>query len=149
MTFARRFQELTADADLWTALRELNAQIPYRYSAVFRFAGDDLRNVCLVDKRDPDVRRGPDQPITDSYCIFIKRSGKEFATEDSQRDARVEEHPKREAFHSYYGIPLIGRDGTLLGTVCHFDADPVRVTEAVVSSLDDVAPIIAKVLDNP
>ena len=52
-------------------------------------------------------------------------------------------HPKRSDFHCYYGIPLLGPDGNLLGTVCHFNNAPVRVTEDVVDSLDDLAGVIA------
>src|SRR5271170_3082136 len=44
------------------------------FTAVFAFDGDVLRNVCLVDKEDASVRNCGDQPITESYCIFIHRA---------------------------------------------------------------------------
>jgi hypothetical protein len=31
----------------------------------------------------------------------------------------------------------------MLGTVCHFDGLPVRVTEEIASALDEVGPLIA------
>jgi hypothetical protein len=42
------------------------------------------------------------------------------------------------------GIPLFNSKGKMLGTVCHFDKIPVRVTEEVVNGLDDLAPLIAE-----
>jgi len=130
---------------LWAAMRWLNGKVPYRYTAIFAFDGDMLRNVCLVDKHDPTITRCADQPITDSYCIYTHRSGESFGLEEARLDPRVDGHPKRNAYRCYYGIPLFGSDGKLLGTVCHFDARTISVTSAVVTSLDDLAPFIAEV----
>jgi hypothetical protein len=57
---------------------------------------------------------------------------------------RVAGHPKRLNVQCYYGIPLFGSTGEVLGTVCHFDNMPVRVTEDVATVLDDLAPSIAE-----
>jgi hypothetical protein len=54
------------------------------------------------------------------------------------------DHPKRENVQCYYGIPLFDAKGKILGTVCHFDGTPVRVTEEVALALDDLAPLIAE-----
>ena len=35
-------------------------------------------------------------------------------------DSRVEGHPKRRRHQCYYGIPLLDREGKMLGTVRHF-----------------------------
>jgi GAF domain-containing protein len=141
-----RFRDVARRDGLLAAMRLLNAAVPYRFSAVFRFEGDILCNVCLVDKLDPAVRRTPDQPICDSYCIYIQRSGKLFSVGDSLVDSRVTEHPKRTLFRSYYGVPILSPDGRLLGTACHFDEAPVQVNETVVSTLDDVVGIIAEAM---
>jgi GAF domain-containing protein len=130
-------------------MRWLNAQIPYRYTAIFAFDGDLLRNVCLVDKEDPAVARCEDQPITNSYCIYIHRSRERFSVEDAASDERVQDHPKLRSYQCYYGVPLFGSDGKLVGTVCHFDVSPRRVTAGVVSALDDLAPFIALAVFSP
>jgi hypothetical protein len=124
-------------------MRSLNDRVPYRFTAIFAFDGDTLRNICLVDKENANTTHCGDQPVTDSYCIYIHRSGEHFGVEDSMVDARVEGHPRRRAYHCYYGIPLFGLDGKLRGTVCHFDVAPVHVTDDVVTALDDLAPCIA------
>lgn len=141
---AERFRAAIAAEGLWAAMRSLNAMSPYRFTAIFGFDGDLLRNVCLVDKEDSAVKSCADQPVTESYCIFIQRSGERFSVEHALHDARVDRHPKQRSFQCYYGIPLLGRDGRLLGTVCHFDKDAVPVSGDVVMALDDLAPVIAE-----
>ena len=141
-----RFRALVRAGGLPAGLRALNTAVPYRYSAVFRFDGDMLRNVCLVDKLDPSVMRCADQPISESYCIYIQRSRRRFSVENAGSDHRVASHPKRTDFQSYYGVPIIGTDGRLIGTVCHFDVNPVLVTDEVVRGLDEVAETIAETL---
>jgi hypothetical protein len=53
-------------------------------------------------------------------------------------------NPKQRSYQCYYGIPLMGRNGKLLGTVCHFDKEMVPVSGDVVMTLDDLAPAIAE-----
>jgi len=85
-----------------------------------------------------------DQSITESYCLYVHRSRERFSVEQASLDKRVEGHPKRRTFQCYYGIPLFDSEGKMLGTVCHFDSMPVRVTEAVAEALDDLAPLISE-----
>lgn len=141
---AERFRATIAAEGLWAAMRSLNAVSLYRFTAVFAFEGDSLRNVCLVDKEDANIKTCADQSITESYCIFVQRSGKPFSVEHALQDERVNGHPKQPSYQCYYGIPLIGRDGKLLGTVCHFDKEAVPVSGDVVMALDDLAPVIAE-----
>lgn len=143
-SLADKFRATLKADGLWAAMRWLNNRVPYRFTAIFAFDGDTLRNVCLVDKEDANTTHCADQLIGDSYCIYVQRFGERFSVEASMSDKRVEGHPKRRSYQCYYGIPLLSPDGNLLGTVCHFDTAPVRVTEEVVAVLDDLAPLIAK-----
>jgi hypothetical protein len=44
-----------------------------------------------------------------------------------------------------FGLTLtFGSEGKILGTVCHFDNTPVRVTEDVATGLDDLPSLIAE-----
>ena len=129
---------------LFAAMQWLNEQVPYRFTAIFAFQGDTLRNVCLVDKENAKISNCVDQPITDSYCVYIYRSGERFSVEEALSDGRVEGHPKQRSYQCYYGIPLLDADGKLVGTVCHFGMTPIHVTDEVVTALDDLAPLIAE-----
>jgi GAF domain-containing protein len=148
-TLPEQFKNTIMTEGLWAAMRWLNTKVPYRYTAIFAFDGDMLRNVCLVDKQDPTIMRCGDQQITDSYCIYIHQSREMFSVEEAGSDLRVRDHPKRSRYQFYYGVPLFASDGKLAGTVCHFDVDPIRVTAAVVSALDDLATFIAQAAFGP
>jgi GAF domain-containing protein len=144
----KKFEAILHTDGLLAGMRWLNDQVPYRFSAVFSFDGEILRNICLIDKENPSISKCPDQPITESYCSYIRRSGMGFCVEEALADMRVEGHPKRRSVQCYYGIPLFGEEGRMLGTVCHFDSLPVRVTDEIASALDDVAPLIAEAAFN-
>ena len=124
-------------------MRWMNDRVPYRFTAIFAFDGDTLRNICLVDKQNAQVTHCPNQAITDSYCLYIHRSGEQFSVEEAKLDRRVDGPSEAARLSMLLGIPLLGPDGNLLGTVCHFDSAQVRVTDDVVSALDDLAPQIA------
>lgn len=141
---AQNFKTTLKADGLGAAMRWLNDRVPYRYTAIFAFDGEMLRNICLVDKDNLNVTRCSDQPITESYCMYIHRSHERFTVEQALLDKRVEKHPKRQSVQCYYGIPLFGPKGKMLGTVCHFDHMPVRVTEEIADALDDLAPLIAE-----
>jgi GAF domain-containing protein len=139
-----KFKTALKDDGLWAAMRWINDRVPYRFTAIFAFDGDMLRNICLIDKENQNITTCSDQPITESYCMYIRRSRERFSVEESSLDKRVAGHPKRQNVQCYYGIPLFGSKGEMLGTVCHFDSLPVRVTEEVATALDDLATLIAE-----
>src|ERR1700680_3834492 len=141
---AGEFKTVLKAHGLWAAMRWLNDRVPYRFTAIFAFDADMLRNICMVDKENEKITNCYDQPITESYCMYIYRSAQRFSVEEASRDMRVAAHPKRRNVQCYYGIPLFGSTGEMLGTVCHFDSMPVRVTEDVATVLDDLAPLIAE-----
>jgi hypothetical protein len=143
-TVVTAFKNITENDGLQVAMRWLNARVPYRFTAVFAFDGDMLRNVCFVDKEHPDVTKCIDQPILDSYCTYVHRSGKLFSVERASTDGRVVGHPKRGSYQCYYGVPLFDTGGKILGTVCHFDILPQSVNEDIATTLDDVAPVITE-----
>jgi hypothetical protein len=141
---AEQFKTTLKADGLEAAMRWLNDRVPYRYTAIFAFDGEMLRNICLIDKNNSKITNCSDQPITESYCMYIRRSRERFNVEHALLDKRVEEHPKRRSVQRYYGIPLFGTKGKMLGTVCHFDSMPVRVTEEIAEELDDLAPLIVE-----
>ncbi|HET6764304.1 MAG TPA: GAF domain-containing protein [Longimicrobiaceae bacterium] len=141
---ATRFRALIENDGLTEAIRFLNRSCRHRFTAVFRFDGGTLRNVCLVDRDDPGADSFPDQAVIDSYCVFVRDSRTTFTTENAPADERVAGHPKQHTVRSYCGIPLMGEDGSLVGTICHFDYDAVTFTEADANLLDYAAPLIVR-----
>ena len=57
---------------LWAAMRWLNDREPYRYTVIFAFDGDMLRNICLIDKESQNITNCSDQPITDLAPVIAE-----------------------------------------------------------------------------
>jgi hypothetical protein len=58
---------------------EHNDRVPYGFTAIFAFDGDMLRNIRLIDKENQSTTKCSDQPITESYCLYVRRSGERFS----------------------------------------------------------------------
>ena len=141
-----RFREILDAGGVRPALRYLNGLGPHRFTAVFRFEGGTLRNLHLIDRDDPGVERCPDQPVLESYCVYVRDSARKFLTERANEDERVAGHPKQPVVQSYCGFPLMEDDGTLFGTICHFDYDPVPFAEDEVFLLETAAPMLVQAI---
>ena len=140
------FRELLKTAGVRAALQFLNSTSTHRFTAVFRFEGDTLRNLHLIDRDNPKMERCPDLPVLDSYCLYVRNTAKPFFIEDSLCDERVKGHPKRKVVQSYCGIPLIDEHGELFGTICHFDFKPIPFTKDEVLLLDEVVPYLIQAI---
>lgn len=115
------FQTLLLTAGLLPALRYLNARTPHRFTGVFRFDGDMLRNVALVDRWLPMVDRGGDVPLEQAYCAHLQRTGEPLQVTDGHQDPRTP-WMKDSAVVSYCGAVIRDGRGQPWGALCHFDA---------------------------
>ena len=142
------FRELLVAQGLLAAMRFANEQSRHRFTAIYRFDGPTLRNVLLVDRADASVNATPDLPVLESYCVYVREASARFLTDDAPHDARTTGHAKREAVQSYCGIPIMAMDGTLWGTICHFDYAPVPFDEGEVALLESLAPMVMRAIDD-
>jgi hypothetical protein len=113
-------QELHANG-LAAALGVLNARVPHRFTGVYQRDGEVMRNVALFEK--PSRLEPVDLsvvPVKDSFCQYVLRDSL-FVTNDSGRDDRLAGHPYSGVVGCYVGVPISRGQGTLDGTLCHFD----------------------------
>jgi len=110
---------------LHAALKLLNARTPFRYTGVYRFDGGTLRNVALFDRWAPEMPRGPDAPIGETYCAITGKLNDALVVSDGRRDPR---HPwmRGNSVVSYCGVPIRDETGVAIGTLCHFDDKPCQ-----------------------
>ena len=124
-------------------LEYLNNGVPHRYTAVYRFDGDLLRNVLLRDKLDqirPDFLLAV--PFKHSFCQFVLRD-QVFRTEDSRQDRRLDGNPYQGVVISYHSVPLMLQDeGTMWGTLSHFDMHSVPLPDEEVALLQGAAGLL-------
>ena len=125
------------------ALRYLNARTRHRFTALYAFDAPWLRNVCTVDRENPDLLVTADCRIADSYCRFVYEDAQRFVIEDASSDARLGGHPKRHELLGYCGVPVLGDGGACVGTLCHFDPRPRLAPMAELSLLERAARLLA------
>lgn len=108
------------DDGLRAALKLMNSRTPHRYTGVFRFDDEMLRNVALIDKWDISVEQGEDVPIAEAYCAHLHRTGEPLEVEDGNGDLRVP-WMAGSPIVSYCGAVIQAPDGAPWGALCHFD----------------------------
>ncbi|QEL20522.1 GAF domain-containing protein [Limnoglobus roseus] len=124
---AARLEVVLRTGGVRAALVHLNGLSGHRFTALYRFAGSHARNLYFYDRENPGVDRGDDYPVEVTYCVYVRESGRPFLIEDAPADERVMGHGSQHAVRAYCGVPLYDRNGTVVGTLCHFDTQPVAV----------------------
>jgi hypothetical protein len=76
--------------------------------------------------------------------MYIHRCNERFSVEVAWLVTRVAVLTGTGKVFSATRNSTFSSDGKMLGTVCHFDNMPVRVTEEVATALDGLAPLIAE-----
>ncbi len=84
----------------------------------------------------------------DSFCSRMLESG-QTATASAHDDPIFQATPARETMGitSYVGVPILGTDGGLLGTLCGIDHRSVPVQDATLAVLQELAGILAAHLE--
>lgn len=126
---------------LRAALQYLNRGAPHRFTGVFRFDGDMLRSVELVDKWSADVTQGEDIPLVQAYCSHLHDTGEPLAVSDGATDSRTR-WMANSGVRSYSGALIRSDTGLPWGAVCHFDADPCDVSAASLPMLVAAASLL-------
>jgi GAF domain-containing protein len=140
----REVNAMLARGAVRDALIYLNGESGHRFTSLYLFEGETLRNVEFYDRERPDLTRTEDIPIMASYCVFLRDGGGTFYTPDSLADTRLEGHPKRRQVRSYCGVPLVDDVGRVFGSVCHFDFEPVPFRPKDVELLEALAPALQR-----
>lgn len=145
--FDTALQELRAlirDGQVRRALALLNARTAHRFTSLYRFDGDTLRNVWFFDCEHPERETVDDIPVLASYCVFVREREATFRVDDADADARVAGHPKREEIRAYCGVPLLDDMGRMFGTICHFDFRPLAISDENVALMEALAPMLQR-----
>ena len=124
------------------AVIHLNGLTEHRFTSLYRFEQDKLHSLYFYDREHPADLSTPAISALASYCVFVRDGAAPFAVADSLGDDRVSGHPKRLQVRSYCGVPLIGEDGRVFGTVCHFDLQPRALSPANFELLEAVASLL-------
>lgn len=125
------------------AIAFLNAGVPHRYAAAYQLTNGILHNVLLVDKAgEVTPEHLMSVPLGTSFCQFVIRDGL-FRTQDSGSDVRLAGHPYQGVMQSYHGVPLLGADGEVRGTLCHFDVVSLPISDDEFALLQSAAQMVS------
>lgn len=140
------FHEAFENGGLYGALHFLNARTTFRYSAIYRLDGQMMRNIFLYDRQGENPTNLSEVPLGDSFCQFVLRDNG-FNTINSAEDARLLGHPYQGLLNAYFGLPLSRKAGTIYGTFCHFDVQPMEIPDSEIALLEAVSPLLMDQLD--
>lgn len=127
-------------------LQFLNEPTEHRYTGIYCLDGGVLKNIDLYDKEGevkPEFLM--EVPLEDSFCKFVLRDGF-FSKSDTSKEPMLDGHKYQGVLLSYTGVPIVGRDGKLYGTLCHFDASKRKLSEEDFNVLMEAARIIPEYL---
>ncbi|SEB15402.1 GAF domain-containing protein [Variovorax sp. YR216] len=140
------FLDVVRSSGVEEALAWLNAGVPHRYSAIYRFEGALLRNEFLFDKKGaarPEFLLAV--PFEVSFCRFALRDGS-FRTDNSAVDERLRGHPYRGVVVSYHSVPLMTPYGDVWGTISHFDTEAIHLDDEEFQLLEAAAQALSAYL---
>lgn len=140
------FASALDEGGIAAALRFLNQRTAHRYTGVFRFDGEMLRSVALVDRWQPEVDRGDDVPLAEAFCAHLESTGQPLAVTDGRADPRTPWMANSNVA-SYCGAVIQDADGSRWGALCHFDHSPCESKDSDVPLLAAAAALIHKSAD--
>lgn len=114
------FTSILQQQGIHAALHYLNGRTPHRYTGIFRFDGDMLRNEALYDRYQPSLQRGEDAPMSATYCSLVGRQQAPLEITDATTDLRVRGVIITPVV-SYCGVLIRTAQGQPYGTLCHYD----------------------------
>lgn len=132
-------QRLLDEDRVHDALRLLNSRTPHRFTGIYRYEGEVLRNLYLFDVFNPAVTTGSDVPMIDAYCANVGRSGKGIEFRDVARERQIEVKSTSPVV-SYCGALIRDADGEPYGTLCHYDLKPCDTPTSDLPLLEELAP---------
>ena len=146
---SKTFGEILKAQGLAGGLACLNDGVPLRFTAVYRYAGLILKNVCLHDALGhsrPHFLSA--MPLDKSLAQFVE-PGAPFRTDDAASDPRLAGHVYDGRSFSYHGTALLAPAGHRWGVLCHFDFVSQPLADDDFEFLESVAPIVASFAVDP
>ncbi|MES2642285.1 MAG: GAF domain-containing protein [Myxococcota bacterium] len=141
-----KFRRVLGEQGIVAALRLLNSRAPHRFTGLYRYDGEMLRNLHLVDAFDPELVRGADVAMEDAYCAVVHERRQSIAFRDAKTAPEVTWRPGSPVV-SYCGVLLTDGDGAAFGALCHFDVKPCDRPATEMELLENAAPILMAALE--
>ncbi len=88
-------------------------------------------------------------PRDGSFCADVVADGSALVVPDARADVRFRDLPSVTGMgvRAYAGVPLVGREGLPLGTLCVFDRRPRDFSDRELATMADLARMVVLVLE--
>lgn len=139
-----KLQRVLDEQGIPTTLRALNSRTPHRFTGIYKYTPDILKNIYLVDAFDPTVERGGDVANEDAYCVLLKDTPRLAFGHlgDSPCPADL-----KSPVVSYCGVQLLRSNGLPFGSLCHYDLARCEEPATQMALLAATAPMIVARLE--
>ena len=124
LTAFETFRSTMADRGLRPGLAYLLGLTDYRFIGIWRFQDGKANAAVHYDREDPETTHAVEVPDNATYCCYVRDNKGVFMTAHAMLDPPTVGHPAREVVPTYCGVPVMDAEGTILGTLCHYDLVP-------------------------
>lgn len=126
---------------LRAGLDYLNGRTAYRFTGIYRYDGDTLRNVALFDRWSPGAGQGADAPMQETFCAIVRDRGEWLEVGHGPDDSRFPWMQNNDVV-CYCGVLIRDEAGEPFGTVCHFDVQRCQPARSEVELLRAAGPLL-------
>ncbi|MCW2527944.1 MAG: diguanylate phosphodiesterase [Pseudonocardiales bacterium] len=119
-----------------------------------RLLGTPMASVSLLDDEREFFKakvgfQAPEVPRSESMCTLAVSDNRPLVDSDARLDSRFADLKGVRAgiFVAYAGVPIAGRDGLPLGTLCVFDTEPRLFDLPSMATLTSLAQLVSAHLD--
>jgi len=118
----QEFKNILESSGVHSALHFLNKRTPHRFTGIYRYDQETLRNLALYDVYNPELEKGEDAPMQFTYCSLLKNY-ETLEINNAAEDIRVKDKIITPVI-SYFGVLMRDLHGAPIGSLCHFDMQP-------------------------
>ncbi|WP_426061087.1 hypothetical protein [Hymenobacter sp. B1770] len=142
------FTDALEQQGVHAALQYLNSRTPHRYTGIFRFDDDILRNEVLFDRYELTLTKGADAPLEATYCSLVGQQQAPLEINDATTDARVKGIINTPVV-SYCGVLIRDDNGRAFGSLCHYDMQRCQERITDLPLLEVASKLLYQHLSNP
>jgi GAF domain-containing protein len=145
---AAELERCLVDDGLRGALAYLNRRVPHRFTALHIRDFDVLKNVYVYDRDDPAAKPFMNLPVYETFCALVLANGQPLVINHAEMDPEATQPVHNAVARSYCGVPLHRPDGSIFGTLCHYDFDSGEIGTAELAILSTASQILSATLNN-
>ncbi len=140
------FSHVLSHEGIVAGLQFLNRRVAHRCTAIYRLEAMTVRNIYIYDREGALLPESLGVvPLGDSFCQHALRDGA-FLSSDTRDDSRVDGSPFKGVVVAYHGIPLVGQNCELFGSLCHFDFVPRSLSDEEFEFMQKAARVLSAYL---